>query len=73
MVATIYLNLRSKEAHMEDYFREMLQKIKYEVIPGLSLEIRDCLKCNDNVHKFNLVINQDKIYSIDIKLKVRLG
>jgi hypothetical protein len=54
---------------MKNYFQKMLQEINYNIVPGLLSEIRDCLKYNDKVHESNLVIIQDKTYSVAIRLK----
>jgi hypothetical protein len=54
---------------MKNLFPTIVQAIDYDLIPGISIEIRDCLKGDNEVLEYSVVTNEDKSYGVFIKLK----
>ncbi|MEW4370070.1 hypothetical protein [Paenibacillus kandeliae] len=53
---------------MQNFFTELIEKVDYDLIPGLSSEMRDCLAYEDKVLDFQIATSKDKVYHLHVKL-----
>jgi|GEM_PF-3219333 len=54
---------------IQPIINELAKKINYNTDPGITIEITDCLKCEDNISEYNIEFLEDKRYKINITLE----
>lgn len=53
---------------MKDSFIKLVNEVDYDIIPGLSSEIRDCLDYDAKVLDCQIDILEDKVYCVNVRM-----